>query len=198
MKIVYARAAALAFALSLSASAAHAQRPPTPADPAAAPPPAERQAPARPAPSTVKVKYEGGVLGFTKQDGWLNFDELNRRLVFKNKQQRELFSLSFDAVLAAWPDTKSRRSTAGQVIASTVPYGLGLPGLLMRSKSRYLVVQYRDPDTRAEGVTSFKMDNKELVASVLDDLARKAELTQRGDAYVRRQGATTTDTGAPE
>jgi hypothetical protein len=199
MKIVYARAAALAFALSLSASAASAQRPPAPADPAAAPPPAaDGRAPARPAPPTVKVKYEGGVLGFTKQDGWLSFDDLNRRLVFKNKQQRELFSLSFDAVLAAWPDTKSRRSTAGQVIAATVPYGLGLPGLLMKSKSRYLVVQYRDPDTSAEGVTSFKMEDKELVASVLDTLAQKAALTQRGDAYVRRGNATTTNTSAPE
>ncbi|HWS52609.1 MAG TPA: hypothetical protein VN228_00670 [Pyrinomonadaceae bacterium] len=197
MKIVYARAAALAFALSLFTTAAHAQRPPTPADPSAAPP-ADRQAAARPATGPVKVKYEGGFLGARKQDGWLSFDDLNRRVIFKSKEQRELFSLSYDALSAAWPDTKSRRSTAGQVIASTVPYGLGLPGLLMKSKSRYLVVQYRDPDTGHEGVTSFKMQDKELVASVLTTLAEKAQLTQRGDAYVRRQGATTTKTTAPE
>jgi hypothetical protein len=196
MKSIYARAAALAFALALAATAALAQRPPAASDPAT--PPAERQTAAQPVTAPVKVKYEGGLLGFPKQEGWLGFDDLNRRLVFKNKQQRELFSLSFDAVLAAWPDTKSRRSTAGQVIASTAPFGLGLPALLMKSKSRYLVLQYRDPDTRAEGVTSFKMQNKELIASVLSALAQKAQLTQRGEAYVRRQDATTTRTSAPE
>ena len=193
MKIVYARAAALAFALALFTAAAHAQRPPAAEDPTARP--AGRPASAPPA--SVKVKYEGGFLGHRKQDGWLSFDDLNRRVVFKSKEQRELFSLSFDALLAAWPDTKSRRSTAGQVIAATVPYGLGLPGLLMKSKSRYLVLQFRDPDTRAEGLTSFKMQDKEMVASVLSTLAQKAQLTQRGEAYIRRQGATTTPASAP-
>lgn len=201
MKSFYTRAAALAFALTLAGSAAHAQRPPAMNDPAARP--ADR-APApkpAPAPPTVKVKYEGGILGYRKQDGWLSFDDLNRRVVFKDKNQRELFSLSFDALLAAWPDTQSRRSTAGQVIASTVPYGLGLPALLMKNKSRYLVLQYSDPDTRAEGVTSFKIQDKEMVLSVLTTLAQKADLTQRGDAYVRRREptpTTTTKTSAPQ
>jgi len=200
MKSIYARAAALAFALALAFSAAHAQRPPVmneppPPRPADAPPAQGPAAPAPPAaPSTVKAKYEGGILGYRKQDGWLSFDDLNRRLVFKNKEQRELFSLSYDALLAAWPDTKSRTSTAGQVIASAAPYGLGLPALLMRSKTRFLVLQYSDPDTRAQGVTSFKIGTKELVASILHTLAAKAELTQRGDAYVRRKDAAKTGT----
>lgn len=199
MKSFQARAAGLALALALTAQAAHAQRPPVMNDPAQTPPaPAARQqTPSAPAPATVKVKYEGGVLGCRKQDGWLSFDDYNSRLVFKDKQQRELFSISYNTLLAAWPDTKSRTSTAGQVIAGTAPYGLGLPALLMRSKTRYLVLQYRDPDTDAQGTTSFKIGSKELLNSVLQTLAGKAELTQRGDAYVRTKNAATR-TNAPE
>jgi hypothetical protein len=184
MKHHNSRAAALACAFALAASVAvEAQRPTAPADTSSRPADAAKPAPA---PQTVKAKYEGGVVGHRKQDGWLAFDDLNRRLVFKNKEQSEVFSLSFDALQAAWPDTKSRASTAGQVIASTAPYGLGLPALLMRSKSRYLVLQYRDPDTQSQGLTSFKVGDKELLASLLQTLADKAQLTARGEAYVRR------------
>lgn len=197
MKSFDTRASALALALALTAAAAHAQRPPVTNDPAQqSPPPAGAPKPAA-APATFKAKYEGGILGYRKQDGWLTFDDFNSRLVFKDKNQRELFSISYAALLAAWPDTKSRASTAGQVIAGTVPYGLGLPALLMRSKTRYVVLQYRDPDTQAEGVTSFKVQTKELVASALSTLADKADLTPRGDAYVRRKDSATT-TGTPE
>lgn len=178
MKSFYTRGVVLAFALALTAVGAQAQGP----QPARVPRPA-------PAPSTFKAKYEGGILGYRKQDGWLAFDDPNSRLIFKDKNQRELFSISYQALLAAWADTKSRTSTAGQVIAGTVPYGLGLPALLMRNKTRYVVLQYSDPDTSAEGVTSFKVQTKDLVASVLSTLADKAELTQRGDAYVRRKDA---------
>lgn len=198
MKSIYARAATLALTLAFGAAAAHAQRPPVLTDPSerpAAKPDPSAPKPAPP-PASVQAKYEGGILGYKKQTGFLSFDEPNRRLLFKDKNQRELFSLSYDALLAAWPDTKSRASTAGQVIAGVVPYGLGLPALLMRSKTRYLVLQYRDPDTRAEGVTSFKLQTRELINSMLVAVAEKAGLDQRGDAYVRRT-TTSTATGTP-
>ena len=148
-----------------------------------------------PAPATVKAKYEGGVVGYGKTDGTLNFDDANRRLVFKDKKtDREYFSVPYDVVQAAWADTKSQRSTTGTVIASTVPYGLGLPGLFMKSTTRYLILQYRDPDTRAEGLASFKFANNELLASVLYTFAEKAGLTQRGEAFVRRTAPTVTTT----
>lgn len=145
-----------------------------------------------PAPQSVKAKYEGGLVGYGKTEGTLSFDDANRRLIFRDKQGREYVSLSFDIVTAAWADSKSQRSTAGTVIASTVPYGLGLPGLFMKSTTRYLVLQYRDPDTHAEGMTSFKLPNKELLASVLYTFAEKAGLTQRGEAFVRRAEPTVT------
>lgn len=177
-------ALALALVFCAAAPPAAAQRPRASADPR----PAPTAAPA-PAPSTVKAKYEGGMVGYRKADGFISFDDANRRLVFQGKDRREVFSLSYDSVLAAWPDTKSQTSTAGRVIAGTAPYGLGLPGLLFKSKSRYLVVRFGDPDVNTEGVTSFKLQSKEMLASVVHTLAQKADLTQRGEAYIRPRNA---------
>ena len=192
-----AACAALALAAALAASAAEAQRVRRVEDSPAAQTTGAKAGTPAPAPSSVKAKYEGGVLGYRKTDGWLSFDDANRRLVFKGqKTQKELFSLSYDAVLAAWADTKSQTSTAGRVVQMGAPYGIGLAGLLMRSKSRYLVVQYRDPDTRSEGVTSFKIGDKEVLNSSLVALAERAELTRRGDAYIRQKTATTTNPGS--
>src|SRR4051812_4523952 len=131
-----------------------------------------------PAPASVKVKYEGGMVGYKKQEGTINFDDANQRLVFRDKQGHELFGLAYNSLLMAWPDTKSSTSTTGRVLASTVPYGLGLPGLLMKSKSRYMNLRYQDPDTGTEGATSFKISDKLLLASVLDTIGNKAGLAQ--------------------
>jgi hypothetical protein len=186
-----------AAAVLLLASFASAQRTATVGEKQQTPQPASTPGMASapkppPAPQSVKAKYEGGIVGYGKTDGTLSFDDANRRMLFRDKQGRELLSISFDIVTAAWADTKSQRSTTGTVLASTVPYGLGLPGLFMRSTTRYLVLQYRDPDTRAEGVASFKLPSKELLASVLYTFAEKAGLTQRGEAFVRRAEPTVT------
>lgn len=160
--------------------------------------PAQTNAPKPPpAPASVKAKYEGGMVGYKKAEGTLNFDDVNSRLVFRDKQGRELFPLAYNSLLMAWPDTKSRTSTTGRVLASAVPYGLGLPGLLMRNKSRYMVLRYQDPDTGTEGMTSFKISDKAMLASVIDTLADKAGLVARGDAYVRRKDASTTVPAQP-
>ena len=186
--------AAAALALSAAASA-RAQRP-RPADTQAGSPAAQTNAPKpRPAPPSVKVKYEGGVVGYRKSDGTINFDDANSRLVFRDKTNKELFSIPYKAVVMAWPDTKSHTSTAGRVI-SNAPYGLGLPALLMKSKTRYLNVRYQDPDTGTEGAASFKIGDKDMLYSVLDTLGDKAALTQRGDAYIRPKQAS--QTSGPE
>lgn len=150
-----------------------------------------------PAPASVKAKYEGGMVGYKKTDGTINFDDANARLVFRDKQGRELFGLAYNSLLMAWPDTKSSTSTTGRVLASTVPYGLGLPGLLMKNKSRYMNLRFQDPDTGTEGATSFKIGDKLMLASVLDTLGDKAGLAQRGDAYIRRKDASTTAPSQP-
>jgi|GEM_PF-499166 len=141
---------------------------------------------ATPAPASVKAKYEGGFFGYNqKQEGTLSFDDTNNRLLFRNKEQKEMFSIPYEAVFSAFADTQSRRPTAATVIGSAVPYGLGLPALLIKKKHRYLTLQYEDPDTQRSGVTSFKLENKEILNSVVSTLAGKAGLTQRGEGYIR-------------
>ena len=182
---------------TLAAAVTRAQRPPAQTQPPAR---AQTNAPkSAPAPPSVKAKYEGGVVGYRKSDGTLNFDDVNSRLAFDDKMNKELFSIPYKAVVMAWPDTHSHTSTTGRVLAGTVPYGLGLPGLLMRSKSRYLNIRYQDPDTGTEGAASFKIGDKDMLYSVLNTIGGKAELTQRGDAYIRpKQASQTTPTSGPE
>src|SRR5712691_1514058 len=52
-----------------------------------------------PAPQTVKAKYEGGVFGYNKKmEGTLSFDDANRRLLFRNSQQKDVLFIPYDAV----------------------------------------------------------------------------------------------------
>ena len=140
-----------------------------------------------PAPQTFKAKYEGGVVGYKKSDGTLSFDDANRRLLFRDKQGKELFSVPYAAVDAAYADTRSRQPTGARVVGSLpLPYGANIPAWFVRKKHRYLTLNYSDPDTRAQGITSFKLESKELLASALHTLGQKAGLVQRGDAFVRR------------
>jgi len=50
-------------------------------------------------------------------------------------------------------------------------------------------LQYSDPDNGVSAITSFKLENKEILASELVALAQKAGLSQRGDGYVRKKKA---------
>jgi hypothetical protein len=147
-------------------------------------PVAAATAAAAPAPQSVPVKYEGGFFGAEKkQTGTLNFDDEGGRLVFRDKAQKEYISIPYKSIAAAYADTKSRRPAAATVIGSASIYTL--PALLFKKKYRYLTMQFNDPDTRVQGVTSFKVGSKEMLDSLLEAVARKAELTARGEAYVR-------------
>jgi len=138
------------------------------------------------APATVKAKYEGGVFGYPKKaDGTLNFEDSNERLVFKNDQQKELFPIPYKAITGAYGDTHAVRPKAA-TIGSVVPY-FGMPIGMIKTKVRYLTVQYSDPDSNVSGVTSFRLDNKDILDSVLYTLAQKAGLTRRGEVYVRKK-----------
>ncbi|MGH9943048.1 MAG: hypothetical protein ACRD9R_11905, partial [Pyrinomonadaceae bacterium] len=92
-------------------------------------PAAAKDAPAPVTPQPVKAKYEGGVFGYAKkQTGTLNFDDPSDRLVFRDKKGSEYVSLPYKAIVAAFPDTQSRRPTAATVAGSIpVPYGLNFP-----------------------------------------------------------------------
>jgi len=184
----------VALLLMLSAVSGQAQRPRVPADSPATPSASSAPTPA-PAPQSVKAKYEGGVTGFMKkQTGTLQFHDEEQRLIFREKTGREYLSLPYKSLAAIWPDKKARRTTAGTVVSNIpLPYGANMLGLLMREKVRYLVVQYDDPDTRVQGITSFKLDSQQLLNSVLHTLAGKAELKPRGESYIRSKGTDKAD-----
>jgi hypothetical protein len=150
-----------------------------------------------PAPQTFKAKYEGGIFGYNKkQSGTLSFDDVNKRLVFRNKEQKEVLSIPYLAVTGAYSDTKSGRPKSAQVIgALPLPYGANMLSWLARKKYRYLTLQYDDADTRSRGITSFKVEDKELLNSVLNTLAEKAELEAHGEIFIRRRAMKAT---APE
>ena len=137
------------------------------------------------APQTMEAKYEGGIFGYNKtMEGTLSFDDTNQRLLFR-KDKKELFFIPYNAVTSAFSDTQKRRPAAATV-GQVVPY-FGWPLGLIKTKVRYLTLQYSDPDTRVSGVTSFRLDNKDMVDSVVYALAQKAGLVPRGEIYVRKR-----------
>ncbi len=143
--------------------------------------------PPPPAPQTVKAKYEGGVFGYNKKmEGTLNFDDANQRLVFKDSQQRELLFLPYGALTGAYADTRSVQPAAATV-AGNVPSIYALPARFIKAKVRYLTLQYNDPDSKVNGITSFRLENKDILDSVLNTLAGKAGLTKRGEVFVKKK-----------
>jgi len=140
-----------------------------------------------PAPKTVKAKYEGGVFGYMKtMEGTLTFDDENNRLLFKDKKPPKEIHIPYEAITSAFADTQKRRPAAATV-ASQIPTIFTMPAQFIKTKVRYLTLQYNDPDSRISGVTSFKLENKEMLNSVLATLASKTGMTLRGDIYVRKQ-----------
>jgi hypothetical protein len=150
------------------------------------PEPAKTPAPA-PAPKTVKAKYEGGIFGYKKtMEGTLTFDDVNNRLLFKDKQPPKEISIPYDSITSAFADTHKRQPAAATV-ASQVPTIYSLPARFIKTKVRYLTIQYSDQDSRVSGITSFKLENRELLESVLVTLANKTGMTKRGDVYVKKR-----------
>ena len=138
------------------------------------------------APASFEAKYEGGMFGYSEREvGMLKFDDENARLVFFGKDQKEKFHIPYKSVEVIYPQSKSVTSTAGHVV-SAVPLPGAFLGGLIKEKRRYLVLHFDDPDIQsARGLVNFKLENKELLDSVIQSLAGKANLTQRGDAYYR-------------
>jgi len=173
------RFSAILLLLGVLVTGAHAQRP------RSMEPSGTKIAPA-PAPQTVKAKYEGGVFGHNKRmEGMLSFDDTNHRLLFRDKQQKDVLFIPYEAVTSAFADTQKRQPKAA-TIAGAIPVLYSLPAHFIKTKVRYLTMQYSDPDTKVSGVTSFRLENKDILASVLATLANKTGMTQRGDIYIKK------------
>ncbi|MET0648241.1 MAG: hypothetical protein ABW208_16635 [Pyrinomonadaceae bacterium] len=141
-------------------------------------------------PKVVPAKYMGGFAGYRKkQEGMLTFDDRNQRLVFRDKNEKEVISISYDAVMVAFGDHETRRLMGDgtkSVVLGTAGI-LGLPGLLFKKKFEYLTIQFEDPETYLKGVTQFKLKDQEIIDSVAYALAQRAGLVQQGQIYTRRR-----------
>ncbi len=172
------RTVLIAITLFLLAFAASGQ--PRPIDKSAA----SEKAP--PAPPALEAKYEGGLFGFSKKEvGTLKFDDENARIVFMGKDGKERFGIPYKALLVISPQSRSVTSNTGHVVGAIPVIGAGILGGFIKEKRSYMVVQFNDPDAEVGGTTSFKLENKELLDSVIQTLGEKAKLTQRGDAFYR-------------
>lgn len=140
------------------------------------------------APITFIAKYEGGMFGFSrKEEGTLKFDDANFRLVFFGKNNKELFGIPYKDLIVIYPHSQSVQSTTGKVVQHVPLLGAGILGGFIKEKRRYLVLNFDDPDMDIKGTVNFKLENKELLDSVVRTLGNKAELQQRGDAFYRPQ-----------
>jgi hypothetical protein len=177
----YVFAAVLALFFVINALPVAAQRPRAADDD-----PNQVVTPPPPAPPTVKAKYEGGVFGYNKKKtGTLAIDTTNNRLVFSDDKGKEMFHIPFGSITGAYGDSKFVRPAAATVVSHVPLYGI--PAGFIKTKVRYLTIQYDDPDSKAAGITSFRLDNKDLIDSVLYTVATKAGLKKRGDIYVRKK-----------
>ena len=141
-----------------------------------------------PAPTTVKAKYEGGVFGYRNtMEGTLTLDDANGRLLFKDKKSPKQLHIPYSAVTSAFADTQKRQPAAATVASQVPLIYVPNPAHWIKTKVRYLTVQYSDPDSQQSGITSFKLENKEILNSVLVALAEKTGMTQRGDIYVKKK-----------
>ncbi len=140
-----------------------------------------------PAPASVKAKYEGGVFGYNKtMEGTVNFDDASSRFVFKNKTGREILFIPYQSLTGAYGDTHKVQPAAATV-AQNIPSIYALPARLIKTKVQYLTLQYNDPDSKVAGTASFKLDNRDILDSVLVTLANKSGLTRRGEVFVRKK-----------
>lgn len=173
--------------LGVFAVGAFAQRPRTmDPEPAAKTPTTITSTTTKPAPKSMKAKYEGGVFGYKKtMDGTLIFDDENNRLYFKDNKPPKEISIPYAAINSAFADTQKQRPAAATV-ASHVPF-YGWPAGFIKTKVRYLTIQFEDPDSKVSGVTSFKLENSDVLEAVLNALAEKTGMTRRGDIWVKKK-----------
>ena len=80
----------------------------------------------------------------------------------------------------AWESYKNRKYPASVDKHLTDPALIGAIDLHAHS----------DPDSNVSGTTSFKLDNQDILDSVLVTLANKSGLSKRGEVFVRKKDQT--------
>lgn len=140
------------------------------------------------APDSYQARYEGGIFGSSaKEKGTLRFDDAGERVIFLRKDQKEMFSIPYSALVVIYPDSKDSVPQSGKVISALPLPGAGLAGLMSKS-TKYANLTFDDPDVEAKGTASFRFDNKDMLLTFIAKLGEKAKLRQRGDAFYRPKG----------
>jgi TonB family protein len=144
-----------------------------------------------PAPMSFKAKYEGGIFGYSqKKEGTLRFDDENNRLEFRDKKGEMTLHIPYNSIQQEFADNVANRPKSASILGSVpIPYGINPIGFI-KTKNAYVTIQFFDGDSRSGGVTSFRVDNKELCASVVTTLADKAGLVAKGPVYTRTPAPT--------
>ncbi|MEJ7622538.1 MAG: hypothetical protein WKF34_00960 [Pyrinomonadaceae bacterium] len=132
-----------------------------------------------------EARYEGGLFGQSDTEkGSLKFDDINERVVFYRKDGREMFAVPYSALIVIYPDSKVGTSTTGNVVSRLPLPGAGLAGLLSK-RTKFLIMQFDDPEVEVKGTANFKFEDKEMLLAFINALGQKAKMKQRGDAYYR-------------
>ncbi len=140
-------------------------------------------------PDSFEVRYEGGVFGMSaKEKGTLKFDDANERVVFYRQDKKEMFSITYEAMLMVYPDSKESQTTGGKVVSHLPLPGAGLAGLITKD-TKYAILTFEDVEIGLRPTANFKFDNKKDLLGFINKLGVKAKLTQRGDAYYRPRKA---------
>lgn len=169
--------------LSLAPAAFSQVRPARTADPAKT----DQEVPAK-LPEKIAVEYKGGIYGFSdKEKGFLTFDTINERVVFSDRNGKEQFSIPYEAIKVVYPSQKKVRSGTGRAIGALPLPGAAIGGMFMKKKKNYLVVQYEDPEVDVAGTANFLVDTAEELTGAIHAIGQNAEMTQRGDSYIRRR-----------
>lgn len=137
-----------------------------------------------------KVKYEGGMVGEGKtSSGTLVLDGTNKRLLFMDKKGNHSFSVPYATVIAAYPDERKKTPFLVSMASDSIPYGAGIPSMLIKTKARYLIVHYKEIETDLQGVVTFKFKDKKGIEPSLEAVVRDTGLTRRGNIFVKMKRA---------
>src|SRR5260221_11368632 len=99
-----------------------------------------------------------------------------------------MFSNPYSALLVIYPDSKVGVSKTGNVVSKMPLPGAGLAGL-NNSTTKYVIINFNDPDIDAKGTANFKFDDKDKLQAFINTLGQKAKMKQRGDAYYKPKNA---------
>lgn len=139
-------------------------------------------------PETIETEYQGGIYGFSdKEKGIIKFDLVNERLVFADEAGKERFSIPFEAIKVVYPSQQKVRSGTGRAVGAIPLPGASIAGLFMKKKKNYLVVQYEDIEVDVEGTANFLVDTADLLTGAIHAIGQNAEMSRRGDSYVRKR-----------